>query len=370
MADLRMDIFDFSKKLFFHPEQIVKYKEGGRPFPITMEIDLTNNCNHKCTWCYDLDKHMQSASEFLDTHILKERLREAYALGTRGLNFSGGGEPMLHRDFLEIIRFAKEIGFDIGVITNGSAIHSGNADELCDILSWIRISMAGGDRDSYKEIQGVDQFDLVIRKIDLLSQRKKIKGSNLVIGVRVLVLEKNLQSLENMAHIVGGIGVDYLQLAPDQFTNDGGIFWNGAANLKVQTTVGQILSSSGVSLLKAGFTVMPEPLVKIVGLRSENASSGSPLDYPRTCYAHFFQAVITAKGELRFCKNSRGDDKYIVGNINERSLKEIWDGETNRDIESWVRPNNCGLLCKNMSLNNTMEDMLYPDPRISPNFVN
>ena len=40
--------FDFSKKIFFHPEKIVEYKEGKRPFPTSLEIDLTNICNNHC----------------------------------------------------------------------------------------------------------------------------------------------------------------------------------------------------------------------------------------------------------------------------------------------------------------------------------
>ncbi|MBI2063441.1 MAG: radical SAM protein [Candidatus Yanofskybacteria bacterium] len=345
--------FDFTKKIFFHPEQIVKYKQGERPFPVTMEIDLTNNCNHKCVWCYDLDKHVQSASEFLNTAVIKERLKEAYGLGTRGLNFSGGGEPMLHKDFLDILRFAKDMGFDLGLITNGSAIHSKNVQSLSELLTWVRISMAGGDRASYRDIQGVDQFDMVIEKIRLLSQIKKRMRTKLVIGIRVLVLEKNLHSLENMAGILKDMEINYLQLAPDQFSTDGGAFWNSSENQKTQETVREILKERGIALLGAGFSVVQDNL-----------------NYPRTCYAHFFQAVITAKGELRFCKNARGDDNYILGNINEQTLKEIWNSDKNKEIESWVRPDNCGLFCKNMALNTTMEDILYPPAEIARNFVN
>lgn len=368
MSDQR--IFNFSKKLFFHPERIVAYKQGERPFPVTMEIDLTDNCNHKCVWCYDLDKHRGVNSPFLETTVIKKTLKEAYALGTRGINFSGGGEPMLHRDFVEIVRFCKDTGFDVGVISNGSVISRKNARELCGLLSWIRISMAGGDRASYEEIQGVDQFDLVIRNVKFLSDVKLEIGSNLAIGIRVLVLEKNLHTLENMAHILRGMHINYLQLAPDQFSTDGGRFWNGSDSQSMQAVVSEILKPSGTALLKAGFSVAPEKLVSIAGANPNQPIAPNPLDYPTTCYAHFFQAVITARGELRFCKNSRGDDRYILGNIRENSLKEIWDGDTNRGIEGWVRPNNCGLLCKNMDLNTSMEDILHPDSSVFPNFVN
>ena len=41
--------FDFTKKINLHPEQLVKLKNNKRPFPITIEVDLTNHCNHRCS---------------------------------------------------------------------------------------------------------------------------------------------------------------------------------------------------------------------------------------------------------------------------------------------------------------------------------
>ena len=34
--DLSLHNFDFNKKILFHPEKISPYKEGKRPFPITL----------------------------------------------------------------------------------------------------------------------------------------------------------------------------------------------------------------------------------------------------------------------------------------------------------------------------------------------
>ena len=48
--------FDFSKKIFFHPGKVDDYKEGRRPFPVTLEVDLTNACNHRCSFCFYADK--------------------------------------------------------------------------------------------------------------------------------------------------------------------------------------------------------------------------------------------------------------------------------------------------------------------------
>ena len=351
--NLKLGNFDFNKKLFYHPETIVAYKEGKRPFPITLEIDLTNRCNHRCSFCFYAEHIGVDADKpSLDTEVLKTRLLEAKKLGTKALSFTGGGEPTIHKDYLQMIKFAKDTGFDVGTITNGSAITSRNVDDFIDNLQWIRISMAGGDSDSYKKVQGVDQFDLILKNIELLSKRKKEKNSNLNIGVRTLVTPENVYSLENFAHLIKHMNIDYYQLAPDQFSTDKGVFWNNEKTQRIFSNVKSILLPSNIKLLTTTYM-----------------SSQENLDYPRTCYAHFFMLTITAEGHLTFCKNARGEEDFYIGNMYKNSLKEIWEGEKTKEIEKWVRPNNCGLFCKHMAINNSMEDTLHPNSNMSPNFV-
>ena len=43
-------------------------------------------------------------------------------LGAKAITFTGGGEPMIHKDFYEILVTSKKLGFDCGLITNGSII--------------------------------------------------------------------------------------------------------------------------------------------------------------------------------------------------------------------------------------------------------
>ena len=93
------------------------------------------------------------------------------------------------------------------------------------------------------------------------------------------------------------------------------------------------------------------------------------LNIPKRCYAHFFQITVMADGNVAFCKNARFDDKYKLGNINNHSIKEIWNSQTNKDIEKWIKPNNCGLTCKVIRVNLGVESIINPDRSIDPNFV-
>lgn len=351
MSHLGLHNFDFSKKVFFHPEKIVAYKQGKRPFPTTLEVDLINICNHRCSFC-NCSETLSRDRSSLDAGILKKRLKEAYELGTRGISYTGGGEPLVHKQYLEIIEYSKHLGMDNGTITNGSLIGPKNVKDMVRLLQWIRISMAGGDTETYKAIQGVDHFERVLDNIRLLVQTKKETNAKSNIGIRILVTPRNLHTLTNLANILADIKINYLQCAADQFSKDGGEFWNSTETQGVFRNVHDILVKNDIMLLKPGYFISREGL-----------------DFPRTCYAHFFHCVITAEGDLTYCKNSRGHSKYLIGNINKNTLTEIWNSEKVKEIESWVKPFSCGLFCKDLELNKAMESFLYPDFNMSPNFV-
>lgn len=345
--------FDFTKKIFFHPEKIVAYKEGKRPFPTTIEVDLTNRCNHRCSFCnYAEHIGIEADKPSLDTEIIKKTLKEAKELGTRGISFTGGGESTIHKNYLEIIEYANNIGLDVGNITNGSTITVRNVDQLLKNLQWIRISMAGGDRESYKKVQGVDQFELILKNLELLSKRKEELKSNINIGIRTLVTPDNVQTLEKFAESIKSLNINYFQLAPDEFTTDKGAFWNNNNTQQIFQNIKNTLTSNGIDLLTTTFMKAQENL-----------------DYPQTCHAHFFMIAILAEGDVTFCKNARTKNSFHIGNIYKQTLKEIWDSEKNKEIEKWVKPNNCELFCKHMAINNTLEDIINPGPNTSPNFV-
>ncbi|MCV0373523.1 MAG: radical SAM protein [Nitrosarchaeum sp.] len=348
---LELGSFDFNKKIFYHPENIKSYKEGRRPFPVTLEVDLTNNCNHRCSFCYYAE-HIGVNKDSLDTATIKNALTDAKILGTKGISLTGGGEPMMHKDYEEILKYAKQIGFDVGTITNGSAINERNVSTMLENLQFIRISMAGGDRDSYSKVQGVDQFDRVVQNIRLLSDKKVELGSKTKIGIRTLVTPQNIHTLDNFAEIIKDLNIDHYQLAPDMYTDDKGSFWNDPKTQNVFKKVKHTIEPKGIKLLTTTFMAAQENL-----------------DFPSTCYAHFFMSTITAEGNLIFCKNARGENDFVIGNIYEKSLKEIWNDSKTREIESWVRPNNCGLFCKHMAINNAMEEIINPNAEDTPNFV-
>ena len=91
-------------------------------------VELTSQCNEKCIHCYA--DSAPERTDFLQTDEIKQILREARALGMPDVQFTGG-DPLIHRDLLEIIQFAYHLDFSsIEIYTNGLLLTQALLDKL------------------------------------------------------------------------------------------------------------------------------------------------------------------------------------------------------------------------------------------------
>ena len=81
--------------------------------PSELHIDLTDGCNEKCVHCYLPHGGAHYIDKEIAFKVLKE-FREAQGLTV----YVSGGECMLHRNFAEILRYAKSLDLNTIVLSN------------------------------------------------------------------------------------------------------------------------------------------------------------------------------------------------------------------------------------------------------------
>ena len=79
-------------------------------------ISITSLCNMKCSYCHNEGNHCYN---FLDKDDIEKLILSSYNLGLESIRLTGG-EPTMHKDFLNICKMIKEqYGLKVGVNTNG-----------------------------------------------------------------------------------------------------------------------------------------------------------------------------------------------------------------------------------------------------------
>ncbi len=130
----------------------------GRPLN-SLRIQLNATCNFRCFFC-----HMEGTEENGETMSLEEiekLMKAASELGINRIKFTGG-EPLLRRDILEIIKITRKyIDGDISMTTNGYFLGD-MATKLREAgLSRVNVSLHAMTQDSFKIITGNSSLDRV-----------------------------------------------------------------------------------------------------------------------------------------------------------------------------------------------------------------
>ena len=125
------------EKLLDHKEVMKKFQETGIASPITMHIMPTSTCNLSCNFCSVKDRNHEKLD--LEEQIIPV-VEELSKKGLKSVILSGGGEPLIYKDFNKLIDDLSSKDLEIGLITNGTLINR-RPDSFYENFSWIRISI-------------------------------------------------------------------------------------------------------------------------------------------------------------------------------------------------------------------------------------
>ena len=145
---------------------------------LSLRITLTNRCNLNCLYCHH-DGMVRSDDEMTPDEIYTI-CKIAKKLGVKKIRISGG-EPLLKKDIVEIVRKIASLNFkDISMTTNGTLLEK-YAKDLKDAgLDRVNVSLDTLDRKTYELItkkdylteakngltSGTPSNDKVIKQID------------------------------------------------------------------------------------------------------------------------------------------------------------------------------------------------------------
>lgn len=173
--------------------------------PRQVSIALTNVCDLTCPFCY-----APKSRHFLDTAQLKTWLPEIDRLGCFGVGF-GGGEPTLHPNFAEILRFtATQTEMAVTFTTHGHHLTAELARQLEGHVHFIRVS-----------VDGVGDAYEALRKRSYAGLLKRLETARCLspIGFNMVVNAITIDSLPAVSALADTIGARELLLLPEEPTN-------------------------------------------------------------------------------------------------------------------------------------------------------
>lgn len=260
-------------------------------FPPMVVVSITNRCNQRCVHCHwpvfsqKESYHPTDMPWEVWAKIVDEMALHPWSI----LNLGTDGEPLLHRHFDEMMRYAKSKGIPlINLTTNGVLLTKEKGRLLLEerLVDVVNISLDAHSEETYRNIRGTGHFTRVRENVlSLLDMRRELKAPA---KIQVNIIDQ-----------------------PESHDEIGDFkaFWEPKVdNVLIRTyyDATHVVGKPGPNM--TGKQVPFEPVER----------------WP--CQQFWRRMNIAEDGTVRYCV----DDWYNqsrIGHVFEKSLKEIWHGK-------------------------------------------
>jgi MoaA/NifB/PqqE/SkfB family radical SAM enzyme len=307
--------------------------------PEIVQIDLTDLCTNRCLGCWARSPMLREDDAYdtltkgqLSTGFVLELLDQLAAINVRAIFFGGGGDPLCHDGFSEILRKAKALGFHCTVNTNLTQADAGVIDTFIEAgLDQLIVSLWAADREMYGLLhpdQPPETFDQVEQTIRAICEKKN--GPAPHIKIYDVICATNHRQIPDMVQHARDLGVEEIEFS---------IF-----DPIPGRTDDQLLSRDQIDWvleLFEGFESKP-PLTVTTDLflrrladpgATEGAYDRGLTDRPH-CAAGWFYARVTTVGQVHSCLKAH---RVPAGDLSDKPFESIWfDAPQNRFRENTV----------------------------------
>lgn len=328
---------------------LLGYLHGSYAFigPEHVQIDLTNQCNNNCIacWCNSPlleekalppEKKMQT----LPWPIVKELIDELAQLGTREIHYSGGGEPFMHPQIMEILEHTKRKGLVCVVNTNFTLVDRQRVDKIIEIgVNFMSVSTWAATAKTYALTHPNKSEDTFRQIVDNLTFLNTHKHGGPMVKLHNVIFNRNYHELKEMIEFAQATRSESLEF----------VFIDTVPG-KTDTL---LLTAPQISQLQQAARAIAQGVDRnsyYEGILLERFDCflrrvSSPVDvasatYDRNvidkipCANGWYSTRILADGNVNACLKAH---RIPVGNLYESNFKRIWNDKKQHNFRKKTR---------------------------------
>jgi len=269
--------------------------------PYAVQMELTSKCNLKCRHCFMVsDNDVELSSE-----EIMDIIDQLIDMGTFYLAFTGG-EIFTREDLFDIARYARRRGFFLTFMTNGTLITPENMEEIKKLKPMIKfeISLYGATPRTHDYITQVEgSFERTVAAI------KELIAHGIEVTIKTLLMNLNIHESGEIKALCEQLGAHH-RINPGVAPKKDGSLEPLQYDLSFED-MEMYLSSHDFDLSYLLEKREKDPVHRF------------------SCKAGKATCSIGPTGIVYPCVMM----PIAVGNLREKSFKEIWHTEPNNDLK-------------------------------------
>lgn len=318
----------------------------AKDLPAQVYIEVTNFCNSLCASCPLTYNHFlpQEPKHHLSWDKFRQIVDQLPKLDRVVLH--GIGEPLLNKELPRFVSHLKDRGANVLFNTNAILLNQKRGDALAEAgLDEIRVSLDAVTPELYARLRGVDQLPKVINNLKAFVKRHGGR-ENPKLSLWWVAMQNNLPQLPDFVRLADQIGISevYLQRL---------VYFGGGKKIGENTTMKAEQSLyAALEGQQAELVIECEELAYELGLTFHASGATTPFEsvsakgpHPwQGCLRPWILMYITVNGTaLPCCLSPFATEDYnqiILGNVLERPLTDVWNGEKYQELRLAVLSEN------------------------------
>lgn len=181
-----------------------------------IDFMITRRCMNRCIFCSEAFKMDNSEVPLVKAKAVLKKEREN---GAEVVHLVGG-EPTIHKKFLEIAAYAKKLGFTVFIITNGIKFADEEfAKRAASVIDEIMVSVHGHTNGVHSKNTGNDKaYENMIKGLGNL--QKHFKGR---LEATTAITRHNAKHLLSIAKLIDSFGIREYQCMTIVPAGNGGV---------------------------------------------------------------------------------------------------------------------------------------------------
>lgn len=285
----------------------------------------TFRCNLACKHCWVNSSPDVDISGDMKTEQMLQAVEKVAEFNPNAVVFTGG-DPLIRKDFPQVLEAMHCKGVGYTLETNGMMITPAIADLIRSgvdqgLRIMVAISLDGGTAESHDWLRGKNSFQSAVRGI------KEVVARGIHHTVQCVINQRNIHTVPELGRLMAEIGVKHLSLT---FSNPVGRaieYFDQLAlpldlHMRAFDYMAEVIETYPMAVtVKVPPAVIPPHMLK----RLMPAVTGNPTEKVKNLTSCAFPLLgILPDGSVTICAMTREMEDSNFGHILTMSLRDIW----------------------------------------------
>lgn len=287
-------------------------------------IEVTWNCNQKCSYCYlACDKEANAPEKNIPLELFRRILDKIWKEGVRDVYFIGG-EPTLHWQFPELVALVNEYAWERkGICTNGVGLTDEAVRLIAENFDYASVSVRGNAETTAAITKNPESFAETIQTL------RRFTEAGLAIRIGIDLLPEHFEDIHEIVRLLEENGVRFTHMDLHRMIPVGSARRSDVATIENYRT---LLRNMHDIASQKGYILNFEDCLPLC-LFDESLRS-----HINMCKCGTSKVWVDPYGNVRRCACTSGS----IGNLVMQDFSDIWSSDLMREFQSfdWV-PEEC-----------------------------